>query len=188
MTDCADVSRALSQLVSKHRADDEAEAKHRDHVLRFLAESQRPMDRNVFEPGHITGSAFVVSDDGRKVLLIHHAKLQKWMQPGGHAEAGETDARHVARREALEEVGVATPDDAGQLLDIDVHTIPARKDQPEHFHFDLRYLFLVPAGEIASTDEVTDARWFHWHEAEALDIDPGVRRMIRKAQQHFATR
>lgn len=186
MENLSDVSRSLSRLVEAHRAADAEERKHRDHVLRFLAEAKRPMDRNEFEPGHITGSAFVVSDDGRRVLLIHHAKLRKWMQPGGHVEAGETDVREVARREAQEEVGVVTAPGTGELLDIDVHTIPARKDQPEHFHFDLRYLFLVPHGAIATTDEVLDARWFELGEAEAMEIDPGVRRMIRKVRERFA--
>jgi 8-oxo-dGTP pyrophosphatase MutT (NUDIX family) len=187
MEDVSDVSRSLSRLVAAHRAADAEEGRHRDHVLRFLAEAKRPMDRNVYEPGHITGSAFVVSEDGRRVLLIHHAKLKKWMQPGGHVEAGETDACEVARREAQEEVGVRTAEGSGELLDVDVHTIPARGEQPEHFHFDLRYLFLVPAGEIAAADEVLDAKWFELAEAEAMEIDPGVRRMIRKVRERFGT-
>ena len=66
-------------------------------------------------------------------------------------------------------------DGVGELLDVDVHTIPARKEQPEHFHFDLRYLFLVPHGAITTTDEVLDARWFELGEAEAMEIDPARR-------------
>jgi 8-oxo-dGTP pyrophosphatase MutT (NUDIX family) len=144
------------------------------------------MDRSVYDPGHITGSAFIASDDGRRTLLIHHAKLNRWLQPGGHAEAGETDARHVARREAEEEVGIVTPPDDGQLLDVDVHTIPARGDQPAHFHFDLRYLFLVPHREVRAAAEVLDARWFTLDEADAVVNEAGLRRMIAKLRARFA--
>ena len=180
-------ARRLFQTVEAHVPLDAEEAKHRDHVLRFLSTAERPLDRNVYDPGHITGSAFVASDDGSRTLLIHHAKLNRWLQPGGHAEAGEVDARHVARREAEEEVGLATEDDAGELFDIDVHASPARgADQPAHYHFDLRYLFLVPHSEIRAAAEVLDARWFALAEAEFIVNEPGLRRMIGKVRARFA--
>ena len=175
----------LLEVVRAHIALDENEMMDKDRVLRFVGASANPMDRTVFDPGHITGSAFVASDDGRRVLLIHHAKLNRWLQPGGHAEAGETDAREVARREAREEVGLETDADAGELFDIDVHTIPARADQPAHFHFDLRYLFLVPQGEVTAADEVLDAKWFELDEAERMVNEHGLRRMIRKLRDRF---
>jgi hypothetical protein len=46
-------------------------------------------------PGHITGSAWVLSPDRQKVLLVHHAKLDRWLQPGGHSD-GEIDIPEVA--------------------------------------------------------------------------------------------
>ena len=182
-----DGANGVAWAVRGHRAIDEQERAHRDHVLRFVESTADPMDRNVFVPGHITGSAFVASEDGRRVLLIHHAKLNRWLQPGGHAEAGETDAREVARREVKEEVGLETAADAGELFDIDVHTIPARNEQPAHFHFDLRYLFVVPHGDVTAAEEVLDARWFELDEAERIVGEEGLRRMIRKLRARFAT-
>lgn len=176
----------LFSLVQSHFPIDSDEAAHRDHILSFLSTAPQPMDRNVFDPGHITGSAFLASDDGRNILLIHHAKLNRWLQPGGHAERGETDARHVARREAHEEVGVLTDENSGELLDLDVHTIPARKDQPAHFHFDLRYLFFIPKRDIIHANEVLDARWFTLDEAEKVIDEPGLRRMIHKLRRRFS--
>ena len=86
-------------------------------------------------PGHVTASAWVVSADHRRVLLTHHAKLDRWLQLGGHAD-GDSDVRAVALREAREESGMLAfaepsgPDEsdapAAPPLDIDVHIIPAR--------------------------------------------------------------
>src|SRR4051812_14873952 len=53
-------------------------------------------------PGHLTGSAWIVSPDHRKTLLTHHVKLDKWLQLGGHAD-GDGDLAAVALREAREE-------------------------------------------------------------------------------------
>ena len=89
--------------------------------------------------GHITGSAWVVDIAGNRVLLADHAKLGRWLQPGGHSD-GDPDTLAVALREAREESGldVRALDDA--IFDIDVHRIPARGDEPAHLHFDVRFL------------------------------------------------
>ena len=42
--------------------------------------------------GHITGSAWLVDRSGDRVLLAHHAKLGRWLQPGGHSD-GDPDSR-----------------------------------------------------------------------------------------------
>ena len=63
-------------------------------------------DPAVFErshlAGHFTGSAWLVSADGERVLLTHHRKLGRWLQLGGHAD-GDADLAQVALREAEEE-------------------------------------------------------------------------------------
>src|SRR5690606_4020036 len=104
-------------------------------------------------PGHITGSAWVVSSDRRRVALVHHRKLERWLQPGGHAD-GEADVVAVAWREAVEETGLTglrllPGGDQIVPLDIDVHEIPARYDQQgnlieeAHEHHDIRFLFVT---------------------------------------------
>ena len=55
--------------------------------------------------GHVTGSAWLVSPDGKKVLLTHHKKLGRWLQLGGHAD-GESDVLLVSQRETEEESGL----------------------------------------------------------------------------------
>jgi ADP-ribose pyrophosphatase YjhB (NUDIX family) len=107
---------------------------------------ERPFDRAIGE-GHLTGSAITVSADGRQVLLLHHRKLDRWLQPGGHGDPGETTGEEVALREALEESGIeglTLHPRAPRPLDVDVHDIPARGSEPAHQHLDLRYLVVAP--------------------------------------------
>jgi hypothetical protein len=66
---------------------------------------------------------------------------------------------------------------------VDVHAIPARGAAPAHRHFDVRCLGTVPGLPPPSAAGVLDARWFARAETEALDLDPGVRRMLRKAAE-----
>ena len=47
--------------------------------------------------GHVTGSAWLVDMAGDRVLLGHHAKLGRWLQPGGHSD-GNPDSRARASK------------------------------------------------------------------------------------------
>jgi 8-oxo-dGTP pyrophosphatase MutT (NUDIX family) len=142
-------------------------------------------------PGHVTGSAFVVSADRRRVLLVHHRKLDRWLQPGGHAD-GESDVARVALREAEEETGLAgltflgpdgAPDPQAPVpFDLDVHEIPARPGEPAHEHHDVRFLLAAaPGAEAARTSEEShEVRWVPLAEVPALGVDESVLRMARK--------
>jgi 8-oxo-dGTP pyrophosphatase MutT (NUDIX family) len=57
---------------------------------------------HIHERIDFTVAIFVVRD--RKVLLIHHRKLDKWLPLGGHIELNE-DPEQAALREAREESG-----------------------------------------------------------------------------------
>jgi 8-oxo-dGTP pyrophosphatase MutT (NUDIX family) len=166
-----------------HRCEDEAEARDVARVLDFVARHPDPFDRRIGE-GHLTGSAFVLTADGARVLLLHHRKLDRWLQPGGHADPGETSGEAVALREVREETGL---DDihlhptAPRPLDVDVHEIPARPGEPAHAHLDLRYLVVAGAGALRpAQEEAADVRWFGWDELGPLRLDPGLRRGLSK--------
>jgi len=83
--------------------------------------------------GHFTGSAWLVSADGRRALLMHHRKLDRWLQPGGHAD-GDPDLAQVALREAEEETGLTGLVVEPAVVDIDRHAIPARGPEPDNWH------------------------------------------------------
>ena len=178
--------RLVDQL-ARHAVADTAEAEDLARIRRFVEEHTDPFDRGIPE-GHLTGSAVVVTASGDKVLLLHHRKLDRWLQPGGHASPGESEGEQVALREAREETGLEglrLHPTAPRPLDVDVHDIPERRDEPAHEHLDLRYLVVSPDHAQPDRDhvETNDCRWFGWKELGALDLDAGLRRALAKAHR-----
>jgi len=177
---------ALEDALRRHAPADEEEAQDRDRILAFVRRHESPFDRAIAE-GHLTGSAITVSADGSRVLLLHHRKLDRWLQPGGHGDPGETNGEEVALREALEESGIqglTLHPTAEHPLDVDVHDIPARGSEPAHEHLDLRYLVVSPPDAVISPAlaELHEIRWVPWAEVAALSPDHGLRRALAKAR------
>lgn len=182
---------SLRVRLERHVPADAKEAGDLAEMLAFLDRHPDPFDRDILE-GHFTGSAVVVSATGDRVLLLHHRKLDRWLQPGGHAEPGEREGAMVALREAREETGIEgliLHPAAPRPLDVDVHPIPARGDEPAHRHLDLRYLVVAPRAGMPrpAAEEVRALRWFTWEELSAVDLDPGLRRALRAARAFTST-
>jgi len=136
-----------------------------------LARSSVPTDRNRFEPGHFTASGFVISPDGSSLLLIHHRRLDRWLQPGGHIDLEDASPIAAAIREVEEETGVETAPITDSLIDLDIHPIPPRPPEPKHEHFDLRFALRALDDRLVADDEVYDARWVPWAEIGSYDVD-----------------
>jgi 8-oxo-dGTP pyrophosphatase MutT (NUDIX family) len=173
---------ALIDQLKAYSPTYEAEALFKDQFLELL-QHQRCFHRDHL-PGHITGSAFIINESNSRVLLTHHAKLNRWLQPGGHAD-GEEDVLHVAQKEAREETGLAefkilTPD---SIFDIDIHTIPERKGFPQHLHFDVRILLQASQDEkLVITDESHDLKWIPFTDLlEKTGNNESIMRMASKA-------
>ncbi|MCH2206145.1 MAG: NUDIX hydrolase [Lentisphaerales bacterium] len=99
------------------------------------------------EYGHMTASSWLVNNSGDKVLLTHHRKLDMWLQPGGHCD-GDADVASVALKEAQEETGIQDwKFKDRKIFDIDCHVIPARKSEPQHYHFDVRFVMVAQSNE-----------------------------------------
>jgi 8-oxo-dGTP pyrophosphatase MutT (NUDIX family) len=178
---------SLPEALARHAAADPEEAAHLRTIVEFVGRHARPFDRRIPE-GHLTGSALVVSASGDRVLLVHHRKLQRWLQPGGHADPGEATGEAVALREAGEETGIEglmLHPRAPRPLDVDVHAIPAFGSEPAHAHLDLRYLVVAPDAAVVTrcAEETSDARWFGWDELPALGLDRGLVRALAKARR-----
>jgi 8-oxo-dGTP pyrophosphatase MutT (NUDIX family) len=183
---------SLEDILSRHQASESREEADRLRMMEFARNHSNPFDRAI-EEGHFTGSGLVMAEDGSAVLLLHHIKLHRWLQPGGHGEPGETRGENVASREVAEETGVTARLHPGapRPFDVDIHTIPARKLDARHEHLDLRYLFIAnpreplraeaPQGS-GPAQSGSSLRWFDVDEALAMDLDPGLKRMIRKAR------
>jgi 8-oxo-dGTP pyrophosphatase MutT (NUDIX family) len=155
--------------------EDPSLAEVRERVLGFVDAHEDALLRSC-EPGHLTGSALVVDPATERFLLLHHTKLRRWLQPGGHAD-GDGNLAGVARREAEEETGIAGLRVVVPAIDIDVHLVEPPQETP-HLHYDVRYLVLTPPGAVAvGNHESTDLRWATIDDLDGLGCDPGVRRM-----------
>lgn len=141
-----------------------------------LVHGSDPTDRDHFVPGHFTASGFVVSPDGASLLLIHHRRFDRWLQPGGHIDPGDPSPIAAAAREVLEETGIQTTPIGDGLIDVDIHHIPPRDPEPSHEHFDLRFAFLALTTDLIADDEVNDAVWARWEDLERYRVDGSVDR------------
>lgn len=150
-------------------------------TIRFVEAEETCLWRTCL-PGHLTGSAWIVSPDRSRVLLTHHRKLGKWLQLGGHAD-GDPDLLAVALREAREESGLTRLRALStEPFDVDRHWIPERKTEPAHWHFDLRFLIEAdPAEPLVVTHESKELAWVELVRVATLNPEESMRRMVRKS-------
>jgi 8-oxo-dGTP pyrophosphatase MutT (NUDIX family) len=171
----------LHQLLSTYQTTDPIEMIHQQRMLTLLDGPGDPFSRGHFDPGHFTASAFILSPDGGSLLLIHHAKLHRWLQPGGHVETADADLLATAARETAEEVGMtALPLAQPGIYDLDIHLIPARKSEPAHEHFDVRFLFRAPSLDFIAGSDAKACKWVPLENITAELTDESVMRAIRK--------
>lgn len=162
---------------------DDLEARHKADMLALSSVAGDPFSRDHFLPGHFTASAFVLSPDERELLLILHAKLGLWLQPGGHVDPDDPDVLEAARREVAEETGLTALSPVPgfpALVDVDVHEIPARKGDPTHRHFDVRVLWRAETRDFAAGSDALEARWVRLEDVPDAGSDDSVLRAVRK--------
>jgi len=169
----------LTQLNAYYTRDKQERAMHAQ-TLAFVERS-----KNVFKnwnlAGHITGSAWVLDKDYCHVLLTHHKKLNQWFQLGGHSD-GNPETFQVAQREALEESGLLDIDAPNEMIfDIDIHTILARKEAPEHWHYDIRFLFEADRhAPLQVSNESHALAWVALDRVSEKTNEPSIQRMVKK--------
>jgi 8-oxo-dGTP pyrophosphatase MutT (NUDIX family) len=172
-----DLRAALDVYRSRHH--DEA-----DVVARFeslLARAPRCYARD-FWPGHVTGSAWLVNASGTHVLLTHHRKLGSWFQLGGHSD-GDSHTLRVALREAEEESGLAVAPITTDIFDLDVHEIPARREDPTHHHFDVRFALRTMSSDAFRVSAESHAlSWVEVAHLRDYTTEESMLRMARKWQ------
>jgi 8-oxo-dGTP pyrophosphatase MutT (NUDIX family) len=110
--------------------------------------------------GHITASAWISNKTGTSAVLVHHKKLNRWLQPGGHAD-GDENVLNVASKEAQEETGLKSLKLIGdKIFDIDIHLIPKHGNIQAHYHYDIRFLFVADDTEdYVISDESNELKW-----------------------------
>lgn len=165
---------ALAAIAAVPPGDDTLE---RDRLLMVaLVEGRRDAADRATRPGHLTGSAFVVDHAAERALLLFHTKLQRWLQPGGHAD-GDTNLVAVALREATEETGITGLRVWSAPIDLDIHLVSPPKEDP-HLHLDVRSLVMAPVeATLVGNEESQALRWVNERDLAGYDVDPGLLRM-----------
>lgn len=173
----------LIAALAAHEPFDAHEAAMRERVLAFVRAHAECFERSLLI-GHVTASAWVVDPALTSSLLTHHARLGRWLQPGGHCD-GDPDVLANALREVREEAGVTRlkPLLEGRIFDVDAHGIPARGAEPAHVHYDIRFLVEAdPREPLEITEESRELAWVPLDGIGALNTDESVLRLAAKTR------
>jgi len=153
----------------------------------FIMENENCFDRSLAS-GHVTGSSWVVNPSRTHALMLHHRKLDLWLQPGGHAD-GDTDIHNVVIKETSEESGISIEDIkllSREIFDIDIHTIYANQYDPRHEHYDIRFLLEIDDNQaIPGNDESHQIGWVALNNIPQFNNFRSLHRMTRKTRQLF---
>jgi len=171
-------------MLQEYYPDAPEERVFKDDMINFIKQYDNCFERTL-EIGHITASAWLLNKDRSQALLMHHAKLNKWFQLGGHCD-GNPNVLEVAIKEAQEESGIMgiKPVNLG-IFDIDIHLIPANSREKEHYHYDVRFLLAVTSDEhIVQNSESKALSWIGKNPSELPTDNLSVVRMFKKWVAH----
>lgn len=156
-----------------------------DRTRRFIAKHSDCFNRALAE-GHVTGSAWVLNPARDHVLMLHHRKLDLWLQPGGHAD-GDPDITRVVLKETSEESGVSLEHVrlvSDSIFDVDVHVIHANEHDPRHEHFDIRFLLEMDDQiPLPGNDESHEIGWVSLAEVLRFNNARSFYRMVEKTRR-----
>jgi 8-oxo-dGTP pyrophosphatase MutT (NUDIX family) len=175
-----DVARLLREF--SVQGDGEA-AKSCELTMALLEWSPDPFSRALFTPGHITCTGVVLSPRRKRVLLVHHRRLNRWLLPGGHVEQADATAGDTATREVLEETGAQLSSVPPRLVGVDVHPIPANAREPLHLHHDLIFALQAESKVCQCSAESRDVAWCGLDEFDAFGLPGSIRRSVLRAIQ-----
>jgi ADP-ribose pyrophosphatase len=171
------------RLLLMYNTHDQEEKWMTADTVQFIKQNPDCFERSLLI-GHVTGSGWIVNRARTHTLLMHHKKLDKWFQPGGHCD-GDPDVQAVALKEAVEETGLAVSAVNNHIFDVNNHIIPRRNDIPEHTHYDIRFLLEaeMTAGDLPSNSEALAVRWIDLNEVHLYNNSRSIMRMVEKTKK-----
>ncbi|MBS0628010.1 MAG: NUDIX hydrolase [Verrucomicrobia bacterium] len=166
----------IIKLLELYTPIDPDEISYKKQMLSFIKDHPNCFERSL-EIGHITASCWLLDSTKTKALLLHHAKLDIWCQPGGHAD-GNSDVLFTALKEAKEEVGIEKIIPLKTtIFDIDIHSIPAKGSISDHLHYDVRFLLQIASEERPSLNQ--ESKDFLWVDKSPSSIPTQERSILR---------
>lgn len=185
MTNQINPGRRLQAVLARYQTSCASQIDEKRRFAAF-ATSHTDVYHRAHPPGHFTASAWLVSNDGARVLLTHHKKLGRWLQLGGHAD-GDQDLVNVALREAEEESGLPGLLIVPEIFDLDAHKIPARgaigapNYEAAHIHWDVRFVVRATVEDFSVSEESLALSWVDIATLAAdLNADASLVRMAQK--------
>ena len=174
-------AKALENVLKAYKPHDCEEKVHKTQMLSFLHHHPQDAVLRSCLPGHFTASAWLLNRTLDRALMMHHAKLDSWLQLGGHCD-GDWDVLQVAIKEAQEESGIAHIAPVRKdLFDLDMHLIPAHAGQPTHYHYDLCFVLKVTSNEAPQQNHESKAlRWVTKDPASVPTTQASIMRMHTK--------
>ena len=168
------------QMLEAYHPLTQKEQSFKKEMLAFVTKYDNCFERSL-EIGHITASAWLLNKNHTHALLMHHSKLDKWFQLGGHCD-GNPNVLDVAIKESQEESGIIGIEPLfSSIFDIDIHLIPANKKEKEHYHYDIRFLLHVTSDEhIIQNNESKELRWIGKNQTDLPTNTESVLRMFNK--------
>lgn len=171
----------LQTLLQHYYPKDGNEQKFKQQMIEFINKYTNTCFERSLEVGHFTGSSWLLNKNKNKALLMHHTKLDKWFQLGGHCD-GDPDVLGVSIKESQEESGIVNIEPiSNEIFDIDIHLIPENKYNKAHYHYDVRFLLYVTSDEeIVQNRESKELRWIDKDPKNLPTNTPSIIRMFNK--------
>ena len=174
------IRNSLLTLLDAYTTSDKTEQTMCQEIKEFVSANPECFERTL-QTGHVTASGWIVSEDRSQVLLMHHRKLDRWFQPGGHCD-GDPNVLEVAKKEVEEETGLQSFKLAQEgIFDVDIHLIPANSKDQAHYHYDIRFLFEADSAQkLIINIESKDVKWIPVQQVQNLNDSESIMRMVRK--------
>lgn len=170
----------LIQMLHEYHPTASEELAYKERMLTFIENHDDCFERSL-AIGHITASAWLLNKEQTHALVMHHAKLDRWVQLGGHCD-GNPNVLSVAIKEAQEESGIQSIAPIHDtIFDIDIHLIPANSKEQEHYHYDVRFLLHVTSDEqFIQNNESKELRWIGKNKNDLPTDEQSVSRLFDK--------
>lgn len=158
-------------------------------LIRDVSENPNCFEREPQEGAkHIAASVLLVTRDFKKALFLWHTKIERWTQPGGHAD-GNPNIHEVALKELEEETGITGAQLASSVpLDIYRFDYPPEVFGYRKSIYNLCFISFLPEGQESKIMEPEKCKEMCWvTPEEALDMirtihHEGTGRLIQKWQ------